>query len=171
MTTVITPDRKVVHLHDDGTWKYATDSGSILERLKTLSIPPAVIEPTQGMFSQIGVRVIDTGEAFTCLHHGDRVEFVRGVNETAVDFTVRVYQFQLLRLAEYIRQGRLDEVEQFRIACTFFINSAGSRHIIANPLMSNQVLRRIVRGKNLMHVTLLSPDPAEEPDAAYTIIF
>jgi hypothetical protein len=70
-----------------------------------------------------------------------------------------------------VRRGRLDEVEQFRIACVFFTNSAGGRHIMNNPLMSNQVLRRIVRGKNLMHVTLVSPVPAEEPDAAFTVIF
>jgi hypothetical protein len=171
MTTVITPDRRVVQLHDDGTWKYATADGSLLTRLKTLPIPSAVVDATKDMFSQIGVRVMDTGEAFTCIRRGDRVEFVSGVDERSVDFTARVYQFQLERLAEYIRRGRLDEVEQFRIACTFFSNSAGSRHIMANPLMSNSVLRRIIRGKNLMHVTLVSPEPTEEPDATYTIIF
>ncbi len=171
MTTVMTADRKVVELRDDGTWKYVAPSASVLERLKTLSIPATIVESVKGMFSEIGVRVIDTDEAFTCIHRGDRIEFVSDVNEATVDFTVRVYQFQLQRLAEYVRRGRLDEVEQFRIACVFFTNSAGGRHIMNNPLMSNQVLRRIVRGKNLMHVTLVSPLPAEEPDAAFTVIF
>lgn len=171
MTTVVTPDHKVVELHDDGTWKYAAASSSVLDQLKTLSIPPAVVEPTKGMFSKIGVRVIDTGEAFTCIHLGDRVEFASGVIEASVDFTARVYQYQLRRLADYIRRGRLDEVEQFRIVCAFFASGSGGRHIMANPLMSSPVLRRIVRGKNLMHVTLVSPAPAEEPDAPYTIIF
>jgi hypothetical protein len=167
----MTEDHRVVLLRDDGTWKYATAAGSTLERLKTLSVPPAVVETVRGMFSQLGVRVIDTGEAFTCVHRGDSVEFVSGVNERTVDFTVQVHQFQLVRLAEYIRKGTIDEVEQFRIACALFASAAGSRHIMNNPLMSNGVLRRIIRGKNLMHVTLVSPDPAQEPDASYTIIF
>jgi hypothetical protein len=171
MTALITPDRKVVLLRDDGTWKYASAAGSTLERLKTLSVPPAVAETVKGMFSQLGVRVIDTGEAFTCIHRGDSVEFMSGVNERTVDFTVQVYQFQLERLAEYIRKGTIDEVEQFRIACALFATAAGSRHIMNNPLMSNGVLRRMIRGKNLMHVTLVSPDAAQEPDVVYTIIF
>lgn len=171
MTTVMTPDRKAVLLHDDGTWKYATAAGPTLERLKTLSIPPSIAETVNGMFSRLGVRVIDTGEAFTCVHRGDRVEFVSGVNAATVDFTVQVYRFQLDRLAEYIGRGTLDEVEQFRIACALFGSAAGDRHIMGNPLMSNAVLRRMIRGKNLVHVTLVSPDPAQEPDAAYTIIF
>jgi hypothetical protein len=168
---LITRDRKVVLLRDDGTWKYAANAGSALERLKTLSVPPAVAETVKGMFSQLGVRVIDTGEAFTCVHRGDSVEFVSGVNERTVDFIVEVYQFQLERLADCIRKGTIDEVEQFRIACALFASAAGSRHIMRNPLMSNGVLRRMIRGKNLMHATLVSPDPAQEPDAAYTIIF
>jgi hypothetical protein len=171
MMTVITPDRKVVLLRDDGTWTYGTAAGSTLDRLKTLSVPPAVAETVKGMFSQLGVRVIDTGDAFTCVHRGGSVEFVPGVNERTVDFTVQVYQFQLERLAGYVRKGTIDDVEQFRIACALFATAAGSRHIMGNPLMSNGVLRRMIRGKNLMHVTMLSPDPAQEPDAAYTIIF
>lgn len=171
MTTVITPDRKVVELNDDGTWKYAVSSGSVLDHLKTLTIPPAVVQSTKEMFSHVGVRVIETGEAFTCIHLGDRVDFVPGVHEASVDFTARVHLFQLQRLAGYVRRGRLDAVEQFRIACALLTSSAGGRHIMANPLMSSQVLRRIIRGKNLMHVTLVSPAPAEEPDATFTIIF
>jgi hypothetical protein len=171
MKTVMTQDRKVVLLSDDGTWKYGTAAGSVLEALKTLSIPPAIAETVKGMFSQLGVRVIDTGEAFTCIHRGDRVEFVPGVNEGSVDFTAQVYQFQLERLAEHMRRGAFDEVEQFRIACALFIGATGSRHILANPLMANAALRRTIRGKNLMHVTLVSPDPAQEPDVPYTIIF
>ncbi len=171
MATVITQDHKAVLLRNDGTWTYATSAGSTVERMKALSVSPAVAEAVKGLFSQLGVRVIDTGETFTCVHHGDRVEFVPGVDEHTVDFAVQVYQFQLERLADCIRQGTLDEVEQFRIACALYASGTGSRHIMGNPLMSNGILRRLIRGKNLMHVTMLSPDPAQEPDAAFTNIF
>jgi hypothetical protein len=118
----------------------------VLDELKRLAIPPAIVETANGMFSKIGVRVTDTGEAFTCIHRGDRVEFVPGVDDRAVDFTARVQQFQLERLLTHVRRGALDAVEQFRIACMFFTSSTGGRHVMANPLMSNPVLRRIVRG-------------------------
>lgn len=171
MTTVITRDGRAVVLHDDGTWKHATAGGSTVERFKALSVPPAIAETVKGLFSQLGVRVIDTGEAFTCVHHGDSVAFVSGLDERAVDFAVQVYQFQLERLAGYIQQGTLADVEQFRIACALFATGTGSRHIMANPLMSNGVLRRMIRGKNLMHVTMVSPEPVQEADAAFTILF
>jgi len=171
MTTVITRDGKAVVLHDDGTWKYAAVGGSTVERLKALTVPPAIADTVKGLFTQLGVRVIDTGEAFTCVHRGERVDFVSGLDERTVDFAVQVYQFQLERLAGYIQQGTLADVEQFRIACALFATGTGSRHIMGNPLMSNGVLRRMIRGKNLMHVTMVSPDPAEERDAAFTILF
>ena len=171
MRTVMTSDRKVVQLRDDGTWQYAAPAGSVFDALKTLSIPPAIVATVQGLFSQVGVRVIDTGEAFTCIHRGDHIEFAPAVNEKSVDFTASVYRFQLERLAEHVRRGTLDDVEQFRIACALFVSATGSRHILANPLMSNAALRRLIRGKNLMHVTLVSPDASQEPDATYTILF
>jgi hypothetical protein len=171
MKTVITSDRKAVILNNDGTWKYAASTGSIQERLKALSIPAGIVETVKGMFIRLGVRVIDTGEAFTVIHRGDRVEFASGASAGAVDLTVDVYAFQLERLAEQIGKGSLDELEQFRIARTVFAAAAGKRHMMSNPLMSNAILRRAIRGKNLMHVHVVSPDPSQEPDATFTVMF
>ena len=171
MRRVITPDQKVVILNDDGTWTYSTAAGPLLARLKSLAVPPSFVEMVKDMFVRIGIRVIDTGEAFTCIHLGDRIEFAPGVSEKSVDFTVDVYAFQLERLAEHVRKGTLDDLERFRIARTLFSTAVGRRHVMSNPLMSNSVLRRVIRGKNLMHVHLVSPDPSQEPDAPFTILF
>jgi hypothetical protein len=171
MKTVITSDRKAVILNDDGTWKYAAPTGNMMEKLNAVSIPAGIIEGVKGMFGKLGIRVIDTGEAFTIIHRGDRVEFAPGVSAGSVDILVEVYAFQLERLIQEIRKGSLDELEQFRIARTVFAGAAGKRHMMSNPLMSNSILRRAIRGKNLMHVHLLSPDPVQEPDATYTILF
>jgi hypothetical protein len=109
-TTIMTRDSKVVELRDDGTWRYVVPDRSALARLRTLPILPAIAAAVQGMFSQLGVKVIDSGEAFTCRQHGDRVEIVVGVEEASVDFVVHVYQFQLERLAGCISRGALDEL-------------------------------------------------------------
>ena len=171
MKQIITADRKVVILNDDGTWKYAPGTGSNLDQFRTRKVPSGIVEATIGMFSRLGIRVIETGEQFTCIHHGDRVEFIAGIDAANVDFTVEVYAFQLERLAAQISAGRLDDLEQFRITRTLFTAARGKRQLMAHPLMSNPILRQVIRGKNLMHVRLISPDPGEEPDAVYTVLF
>ena len=172
MQRVITPDQKVVVLNEDGTWKYSSPVGSMLEKLKSLALSANIVEMFKGLFERLGVQVIDTGEAFTCIHHGNRIEFASGVKETEVDFIVKVYAFQLERLAEQVSKGHIDEVEQFRIARELFSSvSVGKANILNNPLMSNSVLRRVIRGKNLVHVHLLSPDLKQEENATFTLIY
>ena len=143
----------------------------ILDRLRALPISPAIAETVHGMFDKVGVRVKDTGEAFTWIQRDGGIELVPGVDDKSVDFTVQVSQFQIERLADYIQRGALDDVQKFRIASALFSTAAGKRHMMNNPLMSNATLRRMIGGKNLMHVTLVSPDAAQEPDVTYTILF
>lgn len=172
MEVVLTSKGRPVLLKDDGTWISATAAGaSMFEKLRALTLPPAVVEAARGLFGAIGVRVLDTGETFTCSQRGGRIEFTRGIDEAAVDFTVPVYQYQMARLGEQVRRGALEPIEQFRIIRALFATGAGQRHLLSNPLLSNPVLRRIIRGKNVLHVTLVSPDPDQEPDAAFTILF
>jgi hypothetical protein len=42
--------------------------------------------------------------------------------------------------------------------------------VVDNPLSSRPSLRRLIRAKNLIHVYLTSPDPAQEPDSTFSII-
>ncbi len=169
---VITPDRKVIALNEDGTWENATPSGSALEKWKSLALSPNVIGLFKGLFEKLGVRIIDTTEELTCIHCGDRVEFVAGVDKDAVDFTAEIYAFQADRLAEHAASGDIDDLERFRIARALFIRSfTGRRNILSNPLMSNFILQRLVRGKNLIHVHLVSPDPQQDEDATFTLIY
>jgi len=167
--TLMTPDRKMVVLRDDGTWSYASSTGSVLERWKSLSLRPELIEQFRGAFQNLGVRIIDTNETLTCHHRGDRIEFDAGINEGAVDATVEIFGYQAERLAGQIERGALDEVEWFRVARALFASGAGKR-VVQNPLSSNVVLRHLINAKNLVHVFLLSPDANQEPDATFTLI-
>jgi len=169
---IITSDRKVIILNDDGTWEYAAPSGSTLEKWKSLELPSNVSELFQGLFEKVGVRIIDTGEELTCIQRGDRFEFAAGVDEASVDFSVEIYAFQADRLTEHIAQGKIDELEGFRIARELFASrSTGRANIRNNPLISNVILRRLIGGKNLIHVHLISPDPQQEENATFTLIY
>ena len=72
------------------------------------------------LFEVIGIRVVDTGEEFTCRLRGDVAEFAEGIDESGVDFVVDIRAFQVERLASHIRTGELDEVEQFRVLTNVF---------------------------------------------------
>ena len=169
---IITSEQKVVNLNEDGTWQYATSSGSTLEKWKSLELPENVTGLFQGLFEKLGVRIIDTGEALTCIQRGDQLEFAMAIDEDSVDFTVQVYGFQVDRLAEHIETGEIDELERFRIAREFFGRSSrGKANVLSNPLISNSILRRLIGGKNLIHMYLISPDPEQEENATFTLIY
>ena len=170
MRTVITPDRKAVVLAGDGTWTYASSPGSVLERWKSLTVPPQVVELFRGAFERLGFRIVDTGEAFTCLHRGDRVEFAAGLDPAAVDLTVEIYAYQADRLGAQLAGGDVDELERFRIVREMLAGASAKFGAVDNPLSSRPSLRRLIRAKNLIHVYLTSPDPAQEPDSTFTII-
>jgi len=172
MRTIVTSDRKVVVLDDTGTWSYAPTSGSVFQRWTSLAIPRDLVELFRGIFERLGVRIIDTGEAWTCIHRGDRIEFVAGIDEAAVELTVPIYEYQAERLARHIQSGALDEMEWFRVARELMINAPAAGHLLVhNALSSSPMLRRVIRAKNLVHVFLISPDTKQEPDATFTFIY
>ena len=92
---IIASDQKVIIRNDDGTWQYATSSGSTLEQWKSLELSTDVIGLFKGLFEKLGVRIIDTGEALTCIQRGDQIEFALGVDEDSVDVSIQVYSYQL----------------------------------------------------------------------------
>jgi hypothetical protein len=168
MTIVTTPDKKAVVLRDDGTWTYAAAAGSVLGRWRSLAVPDAVVKMLEGVFDRIGVKIIETAETITCQHRGDRIEITPGLDPSHVDFVIEIHAFQAERLAAQIASGEIDDLERFRIAREVFV--AAGRTNVGNPLLSSPNLRRIIRAKNLVHINLVSPDAAQEPDAHYSLI-
>ena len=171
MTIVVTPDRKAIVLNDDRTWTYAPSASSVLERWKSLTLRGELIERFREVFDRLGVRIMDTGEALTCTHRGDRIEFEAGIDEASVDSTVEIHGYQAERLAQQVELGPLQPIEEFRIARELLASSArAAGNDVDNPLSSNPFMRRFIRAKDLIHVSLVSPDPDEEPDATYSLI-
>ena len=170
MTIVVTPDRKAIVLNDDGTWTDAPSSPSALERWKSLTLSSNLIERFRGVFDRLGVRIIDKGEEFTCIHRGDRIEFEAGIDETSGDATVVIYGYQAERLAQQIESGPLQPIEEFRIARELLASAGAAGQDVDNPLSSNPILRLFIRAKDLIHVSLVSPDQNEEPDATYSLV-
>ena len=93
---------------------------SSLETFRALVLNPTILGFFGGLFEVVGIRVVDTGEEFTCRLRGDAAEFAEGIDESGVDFVVEIQAFQVERLASHIRTGELDEVEQFRVLTNVF---------------------------------------------------
>ena len=88
-------------------------SESSMGKLQALTQPPGVVEFFQGLFDRVGVKIIETGEAFTGKHKGDKIEFASGINEPEVDFTVAITTEQVDRLSRHVDSGELDSAEEF----------------------------------------------------------
>jgi len=133
--------------------------------------PAPVVEFFAGLFRSAGVRVTDTGDAFTCHHLGDRIEFEDGVDQRHLDFVVDIDSSQVDRMLEDVRAGELDERAKFRIMAE--LATPATQAALARPMIRNRALRgvlyRIGRAESLMHVRLVAP-PGEE-DVAHTIVY
>jgi hypothetical protein len=157
---------------DDGTWKSARVVGSVFDLWNGLDPKPKIVEMFAGLFDQVIVHVIDTEERIACVHHGDRIEFRRAGEDDAAGLAVDIYSYQAERLASQVAHGDIDPVERFRIARTLIAaRQTGAKSLLHNPLMSNSKLRKVISGKNLIHVYLTSPDPNLDEDARFSWIY
>jgi hypothetical protein len=139
-----------------------------LEKWQSITQDPRVVEFFKGLFENIGIRVTDTKEEFTCHHRGDHIEFTPGVIPAEVDYTVELQSFQVDRLAGQARTGSLDEAEQYRIVSTLFTPATAAT--LKHPVLANPLIRRLMGAEDLIHVELKSPGP-QEPDAQHTLIY
>lgn len=142
---------------------------SSLEQWRGAMQPPEVVGFFAGLFERAGVRVTDTGESFTCIHRGDRIEFEDQLDEASVDFTVEITSEQAQLLVEDVRDGVLDEREQFRVMAV--LATPATRGALRRPIIKSRVLRSILYkiggAETPMHVVLVAPPG--ETDAGHTI--
>ena len=173
---VITGDGKVVQLNQDRTWAYYTETEEDLPSIKkwrALTQNPQILGFFSGLFDKIGVRVIDTGEELTCIQYADSATFNEGIDKNDVDFIVDIYSYQVDRLASHVRTGEINEVEQFRILTTLFtpVATAGFNNPAVGVFMTGRFFSWFIKRKNITHMYLLSPEPEEEPDIHYSLLF
>ncbi len=139
-----------------------------LQKWQTVTQDPRVIGFFKGTFERAGVRVIDTGEIFTCVHRGDRVEFEPTLNESTTDFVVEIQSYQADRFAQAASSGELDPLAQYQVVRAIFTPATAAT--LKTPMLSNGVLRRLSRVEELIHVRLKSPVPRQEEDTTHTLV-
>ena len=169
---LITRDSRVVNLKDDGTWEYVTFAQSSLDTWQAIEQTPAALGFFQGLFDRAGVRVLDTGEAFTCVQTDTGIEFIDGLDENSVGYTVQIYAYQAERLAGYLQTGDIDEIEQYRIVRNLYapIASAALKNTAVLRFMNNSIISLLISRKRVVHIELLSPAQGQESHAYFTLL-
>ncbi len=100
----------------------------------------------------------DTGEAFTCVHCGDRIDFEDRIVHGRADYTVEVESAGLERLGQQVQTGAFDETEKFRVVRVLF-TPATAAMLTEPPVLSHLLVRRLAGVENLIHVRLVAPTP------------
>jgi hypothetical protein len=139
-----------------------------LEKWQAITQNPEIVGFFTGLFERVGIRVTDPNEEFTCVHLGDRVTFEPGIDRSSVDYAVQIESFQVDRLVENARSGRLDEAEQYRIVSTLFTPATAAT--LKNPVLSHPLLRRLSGAEDLIHIHLRSPVQGEA-DVSHTLVY
>ena len=143
-----------------------------MEKWRSAMQPPDAVAFFQGLFERAGVRVTDTGEAFTCVHRGTSIELEDALDEDAVDFTVEIDSKQVDALLDDIADARLDDAEQYRIMA--HLAAPAARGAFRKPVVRNRFLRTVLftigRADMLMHVRLMPP-PGEPEAPGYTVMY
>lgn len=139
-----------------------------ISKWRALTQPAGAVEFFRGLFERVGVHVTDTDEAFTCVHKGDRIDLHEGLEPDGIDYVVEIKSHQVDRLAEHVRTGALDELEQYRIVGALFTPATAA--MLKNPIMSQPSLRRLAGVEDLIHVRLNSPS-SKVSDVSHTLIY
>ena len=172
MKIAMTSANQPVALNEDGTWQLLKPSASAMQKLQAAEQQPEILDFFKKLFERIGVEIVDSDERFTCVHHGDKIEFEDGIDEGLVDFCVRVYAYQIDRFLAALREGYTEPLARFRLVREIFRSSyQAGNSFFNNPVSTNPAFRKIINAKNLLHVHLLSPNKDEEQDATFTFFF
>ena len=140
-----------------------------MEVLQTVAADPQVVAFVAGAFERLGVHVLDTGEAFTCIHRGDRIDFEDRIVHGRVDYTVEVESAGLEHIGQQVRAGAFAETARFRVVRVLF-TPATAAMLTDQPVLSHPLVRRLAGVENLIHVRLVAPTPDEE-DGTHTLVY
>jgi hypothetical protein len=139
---------------------------SAMQIWSTIGQTPELVSYFEGVFAKAGITVEETGEAFTVMHHGDRIAFAPGLADD-VEFVVPIHMENVTRLAAHARDGKFDAEESWRIVQALF--TPLTRAALQSPLVTRNWLRALAGVETLIHVHLLHPSGGDS--ATHTLAF
>ena len=136
------------------------------EYLEQLAQKKSAVAWFKGLFDKAHLEITDTGEKFTILHHGDRVEILPGFQSEKPNFVIPLESENISRLAAAFSDDSIDAQEQYRIVK--FMLKPCLRAALEMPILNNQSLLKIVKVDDHWQEALL--DPQGKEDEPVTIV-
>jgi hypothetical protein len=118
------------------------------------------VEWFRRLFNRVHVQLTDTGEQFTVVHHGERVEVTEGFQDQRPDFVVPLDSQNIRNLASFFEDDRIDPYEEYRIVK--FMLRPCLESALALPVLQNDALRKILKLDTHWQEALLTPDGKED---------
>lgn len=134
--------------------------GENLEQLQMLAQQPPAIEWFKGLFRLAHMEVTDTGERFTFVHHGDRVDVESGFQGNAPNFVVPLQSENIRNLTGFFADNAIGEYEQYRIVKFMLVPCL--KAALAMPILQNGAFRKIVKVDTHWQEAILDPDGNED---------
>lgn len=137
------------------------------QQLEQLAQKKSAVEWFKGLLSQVHLEITDTGEKFTILHHGDRVEILTGFRAKKPNFVIPLESESIDGLTRAFSDDKIDAEEQYKIVR--FMLKPCLRAALDMPILNNPVLLKIVKVDTHWQEALLDPNGKE--DVQVTIIY
>ncbi|HJM12987.1 MAG TPA: hypothetical protein QF641_00665 [Candidatus Thalassarchaeaceae archaeon] len=131
---------------------------SALEVWRMIPQTPEVVGFFTGIFDVIGVTIAETGEELTVAIEGDAIRIDPGLPEKP-DFVVPIAWQNVENMVAHADDGMIDPREAWRIVSVLFTSL--TQATLRNPIMSNNMMRRVAGVEDIAHVYLIAPDGKE----------
>ena len=150
-----------------------------IDKFRSIRQYPEAVEFFSLLFEKAGIRIIETGEEFTCYHLDTYIGFESRLDQTSVDYVVELNRVQVDHLVELASNREINDAKQYRILSILFgpaiEASVNPFHCMkgitgSSPLLSNRLFRRLLRMEDLIHVYIRHPI-SEEPEIGHTLVF
>ena len=136
------------------------------QQLQDLARKKSAVDWFKGLFKQVHLEITDTGEKFTIMHHGDRVEVASGFQAKKPNFVIPLKSENITRLTAAFSDNAIDAQEQYRIVK--FMLKPCLQAALQMPILNNKSLLNIVKVDKHWQEALL--DPQGNEDEQVTVI-
>ena len=131
---------------------------SALDVWRMIPQTPEVVTFFTGIFDVIGVSISETAEELTVAIEREAIRIDPGLPENP-DFVVPIAWENVENMVAHAEDGEIDPREAWRIVSVLFTSL--TQATLRNPVMSNNLMRRIAMVEDIAHVFLVAPDGKE----------
>jgi len=135
--------------------------------LAQLAQKSSAVEWFKGLFQQVHLEITDTGEKFTILHHGDRVEVMTGFQTKDPNFVIPLESENIQRLVAAFEDDAINPQEEYRIVK--FMLKPCLKAALEMPILNNKAIQKIVKVDTHWQEALL--DPQGNEDEQVTVVY